>query len=203
MSDLTIEKMDRINFLITEVSLECLGNKFFDIYGNKTNSLLGLISVNTLKTEPTAEDCETDLWKSLTAEKKKIIVEKKILSQDSQVTNEPRQKRRASFTITNNEPDTSNDPESLLVPMTIPKAAKISMRRSTISVQMAKQRKLSMPPQPTKSRKHAQIQHKQQPDTAERKQRTIPEIKQNLKRDINIRKFSFSSRLFLSFHRIL
>lgn len=153
MSHLTIEKMDRINFLITEVSLECLGNKFFDIYGNQADSLLHLISANSLKAERTDVDDESSLWKSLTTKKKKKIIvpiEKKILP--NIVTNESR-KRRASFSNTNEEPDTSNDPESLLVPMA-PKAAKIMNRRSTIAIQaVAKGRKqVTLPPGP-KSRK--------------------------------------------------
>lgn len=185
MCDLTIEKMDKINFLITEVSLECLGNRFFDIYGKQANSLLNLISVNTLKPQSTILDNESDLRKSLTGEKKKIIIEKKELSKVNNNKNEPKRKRRASFSTTNQEGDTSNDPESLLMPMSVPKAAKISQRRSTISVQMAKQRKISAIPQSSKSRKQSQ-----QSDTADKKPKTIGEIKQSLKRDINISEFA-------------
>lgn len=63
--------MDKINFLITEVSLECLGNKFFDIYGNQANSLLRLISVSSLQPQPTDADAQSELWKSLTVEKRR------------------------------------------------------------------------------------------------------------------------------------
>lgn len=157
MSHLTIEKMDRINFLITEVSLECLGNKFFDIYGKQTNSLLGLISLNSLSaTNGTSSDSESDLWSSLTTERKSTNNnwtrpnKQRIVNKSAQG-----RKRRASISTTNNETD---DPESLLVPMpSAPKAAKISNRRSTIAVQVAKNRKSPATAQPTATNQHRKL----------------------------------------------
>lgn len=178
MSHLTLEKMDKINFLITEVSLECLGNKFFDIYGNQTNSLLRLISASSLKPEPTNNDDESALWKALTVEKSKPIIPKTF-----KAPTVPERKRRASFSNPNIEPDTSNDPECLLVPMA-PKAAKIATRRSTISVQVAKNRR-----QVPSNLLHSSSNFKQQVfEAPPRNYSNIPEIKRNLKRDIDARK---------------
>lgn len=186
MSDLTIEKMDKINFLVTEVSLECLGNKFFDVYGNQNSSLLGLISYNSLRKPSTEPESDTALWKSLTAERQQPIIEQRIQSVEKAVSNEPRRKRRASCSITNNEPDTSDDPESLLVPMPVaPKAAKIMQRRSTISVQLAKNRKMTSPIAQRKSRRQAQPTNE---DGKATKTASVAEIKQNLKKDTNLRK---------------
>lgn len=169
MSDLTLEKMDKINFLITEVSLECLGNGFFDIYGEKCPSLLGLISANTLRPKPTNLDNESDLASALAIDS----IPSNNLNQTSksdETHDRKKKKRRASCSIEiNNEMDVSADPESLLVPMAyIPKAAKIANRRSTIAVQRKLTTFISPPkPQPPKS---------------------IEEIKQNLRHDINARK---------------
>lgn len=186
--------MDKINFLITEVSLECLGNKFFDVYGKQTESLLRLISVNSLKPEPTDNDSETDLWKSLTAPKKRA----RITFENQRSNNEPQRKRRASFSITNNEAEGNNDSESLLVPMP-PKAAKIMNRRSTISVQLAKQnRKHLMSNQMLKHPKQIVecIQINDTSPTKVRKQtfvsnKSFQEIQQHLKIDTDARKFPF------------
>lgn len=192
MSHLTIEKMDKINFLITEVSLECLGNKFFDIYGKQNKSLLGLISVNTLKRDRTT-DTESDLWTSLTTEKKPTIQKRIHINVKSDVVDEePRRKRRASFSTTNNELDTSNDPEELLVPMTIaPKAAKIAQRRSTISVQQPAKNRKPTTVTAHKIRKSDQSLLNPKQVTPKPYSAKIAEVKQNLKRDINIRKLFF------------
>lgn len=179
--------MDKINFLVTEVSLECLGNKFFDVYGKQNKSLLGLVSYNSLRQGSTTEDSDSDLWQSLTVEKKKPIIRKRIQIVENEVPIEPMPKRRASFSITNNDSDTSNDPESLLVPMAVaPRAAKISQRRSTISVQLAKNRKITVPVTLPKIRRHNQIQEID--GVKGKKGKTVFEIKQNLKRDTNMRK---------------
>lgn len=202
MSHLTVETMNTINFLLTEVSLECLGNKFFDVYGNQADSLLRLISANTLKPESTDADTETELWKSLTATKKKPKITFKPIVPTKAVGI---RKRRASFSITNNDADGSNDPESLLVPM-IPKAAKIANRRSTMAVQLTKSRRqanqmsrdskqmgdviLVNDSSPSKTRK--QIFDKS------KRTKMIPEIQTHLRRYTERRKFSFS---FHTFHR--
>lgn len=189
MSHLTVDKMDKINFLLTEVSLECLGNKFFDIYGRQNRTLVGLVSSMTLKPPPrTVVDSESDLWKALNIEKDGPIIKKRICKIETPA-NERKRKRRASFSITNNETDTNNeanDPESLLVPMqNTPKAAKITQRRSTISVQLAKNRKPTIPLS-TRTRNQARSQPRSiGPKPYSMK---IAEVKQNLKKDINLRK---------------
>lgn len=218
MTHLTIETMDKINFMITEVSLECLGNKFFDIYGNQASSLLRLISVNSLKSERTDADDESDLWKSLTTEKKKKIivpVEKIVPSVVPQISIS--RKRRASFSNTNNDVDTSNDPESLLVPMP-PKAAKIMNRRSTIAIQaVVKNRKHATIPPGPKSRKkiieaalareaiareaqsQAQLQmmrnRMQTFDTPHVSGASIADIQESIRTDTNARKNCFNFKL--------
>ncbi|XP_031623926.1 uncharacterized protein LOC116341156 [Contarinia nasturtii] len=167
MSHLTVEKMDKINFLLTEVSLECLGNKYFDVYGQQTSSLLGLIGINSMRPRSTNVDNESDLWKSLAIDNSNPRKTPNLPTASS-VTNKIDKKRRASFSMeANNESDTSNDPESLLVPMVCaPKAAKIGNRRSTIAVQ----RKSTISPQKIRQRS-----------------KSIGEIKQDLRRDINKR----------------
>lgn len=202
MSHLTVEAMNQINFLLTEVSLECLGNKFFDVYGNQTESLLQLISANTLKSEPTNADTEKDLWKTLTIPKKRRNVTNIVRP----VINEPivTRKRRASFSDTNkNESDGNNDNESLLVPM-IPKTAKIAKRRQTIAVQFDKS------PKPTTShRSNKNLNHtndvvlvsdtnskRNQKQSMEKATRTrcsytsIPEIQNSLRKGTDERKYN-------------
>lgn len=197
--------MDKINFLITEVSLECLGNKYFDIYGNQSDSLLRLISVNSLKPSAIDADKESDLWKSLTVTEKKktnkvradnrraaaaaAAAAAATAAAKAATINKRQPKRRASFSISNNEGDTVNDPESLLVPMA-PKAAKIANRRSTISVQLAKTRNKTIPiatnfvPMHTKTRR-------QTSEAVKQNDKTIDEIKQDLRRNTDARKWSF------------
>lgn len=198
MSSLTIEKMDQINFLITEVSLECLGNKFFDVYGNQADSLLRLISVNSLKSKPTDTDDESDLWNSLTATKVSQTTKAKSGNRQAAamaaataaaaVTPKPNKKqlkRRASFSITNNE---SDDPESLLVPMA-PKAAKIANRRSTISVQVLKAR--NKPVSGTANSVPMQMKTRRQGSAPLQSNhgKSIADIKQDLKRNTDARKY--------------
>lgn len=194
MSSLTLEKMDKINFLITEVSLECLGNKYFDIYGKQTDSLLRLISLNSMKPDSTdaVADKQSNLWKSLTAEKVKPKVK---INNRPVATSRPQRKRRASLSIVNNESGTAdtaaNDPESLLVPMA-PKAAKITNRRSTISVQLAKRNKaapIHAVPMQTKTRK--------QTSELLEEAKAIADIVNDLKRNTEARKFRMVFRLSL------
>lgn len=182
MSHLTLEKMDKINFLITEVSLECLGNKFFDIYGNQANSLLKLISASSLRAESTNCDEETALWKALTAEKVKPTITKTF----KQPIVVPERKRRASFSNADNEQESSNDPESLLVPLA-PKAAKIARRRSTISVQLAN--KGGRRPMAISSTQPFLVHKQQTFDAPPRHSGSVTDIMRNLKRDIDARKF--------------
>lgn len=198
MSHLTIETMNTINFLLTEVSLECLGNKFFDVYGNQADSLLRLISANTLKPELTDADTETELWKSLTATKKKpkIIIKPIVQTEPVGI-----RKRRASFSNTNNDADGNSEPESLLVPMA-PKAAKIANRRSTISVQLAKSRRQALSNQTSRHSKqmgdvilvNETSPSKMRKQTFEKptRNKTIAEIQAHLRRDTDTRKFFFS-----------
>lgn len=197
MSSLTIEKMDKINFLITEVSLECLGNKYFDIYGNQSDSLLRLISFNSLKPGAIDSDNDTDLWKSLTATEVPKISKTKALNRRMAAVaaaaeaaanvNKKQPKRRASFSIAN-ETDIAHDPESLLVPMA-PKAAKIMNRRSTISVQLAKTRNKTIPiatnfvPMRTKPRRSITTH-----EIVQQSVKSVAEIKHDLKRNTNARK---------------
>lgn len=44
MGDLTLKEMDSINYLLTEVSLELLGNNFFNIFGENVDSINELLT---------------------------------------------------------------------------------------------------------------------------------------------------------------
>lgn len=93
----------------------------------------------------------------------------------------PERKRRASFS-NDNEADPSEDPESLLVPM-VSKAAKISRRRSTIHVAKCRKPTLTIQPQSTNNLNQKAM------ETSVKMNGSIPEIKQNLKHDIDERKY--------------
>lgn len=96
----------------------------------------------------------------------------------------PERKRRASFS-NDNEADPSEDPESLLVPM-VSKAAKISRRRSTIQVAKCRKPTLAIQPQSTNNLNQNAM------ETSVKMNGSIPEIKQNLKHDIDERKYKQS-----------
>lgn len=186
MTHLTKEKMDRINYLITEVSLECLGNKFFDINGDKVDTLYQMINRKPIKSPES--DTHSALWLSISTEKLKLA---KKHEKPRKETN----KRRASFSETKPEPDTdtSNDPESLLIP--IPKkAAKIANRRQTISVQHMKAKQLQLPQHKIFRQ---QVTNPNQP--IQRKITTVADIKNSLKEDINARKFDFITSFAIRF----
>lgn len=164
MSKLTVNKMDRINFLLTEVSLECLGNKYYDIYGDPASSLVYLVSTNSLKAKPTNNDSNKRLFKTLEINPSEY-------EESGVVTKSLQRKRRASLSDKDFQID--NDPESLLVPMektSASKAAKISRRRSTITAsQMQKVRKLNQTSEAPQNKLH-----------------DLSDIKNNLKRDIEL-----------------
>lgn len=188
--------MDKINFLITEVSLECLGNKFFDIYGTQVDSLLRLISVNSLKPKPTDADNETDLYKSLKATEvfrrnkvKNVNRQAAAAAAPEPVINKKQPKRRASFSTADNETDAANDPESLLMPMA-PKAAKIMNRRSTISVQLAKRNNKSNPIATNSEKIQTKIR-KQTSVPVPSNPKMVANIRKALERNSNARKYCF------------
>lgn len=191
--------MDRINFLITDISLECMGNKFFDIYGTQVDSLFSLISAKTLVSKSTDTDDESDLSNSLREDRvpksnkvkhfnRQSVAAAAAAAATAETVNKKQLKRRASFSMVHNEPDTADDPESLLTPMA-PRAAKIANRRSTISVQLAKARynkpsASSHPiPSPPKIRK-------QTAEAIAPNSKSISDIQQDLNRNTNARKYS-------------
>lgn len=148
-----IERMDRINFLLTEVSLECLGNRFFDIYGDHHDGLLKLVSADSLQEKCTNADRDTELWQELDLDNYSFGPRKRnaVLVQHKAVAAHSPRKRRAS--LSNKGDIDENDPESLLEPMqkapaSAPKEytppAKINRRRATMNVsQLLKQRRES------------------------------------------------------------
>lgn len=131
---LTIEKMDRINFLLTEVSLECLGNRFFDIYGDQSDTLLQLIEADSLKSKTMNADQNTALYRALAME-------------STVRCNQPvARKRRASFS--NNSSDVSlglleqTPADTIFALPTSP--AKVTRRRFTVNVSQLHKQSLKM-----------------------------------------------------------
>lgn len=168
MNHLTIETMDRINFLLTEVSLECLGNKFFDIYGNQTDSLLNLISAESLRQKPSKSASESKLLKALNIDSFKYDNARKVQLPKLPVS----RKRRMSLSDKDKPKEIQLEPETLLVPMNPPKSAKISNRRQTINVSQ---------PQAVPMRFREPNKFVNRPS----KSLTAAELKHQLKRDIN------------------
>lgn len=178
MSRLTIETMDRINFLLTEVSLECLGNKFFDIYGDQTDSLLSLVSAKSLKRKSCENPTNSELFKTLKMDPNTFLKLREI--EPPKLI--PQRKRRVSFS--DKTVITTDEPESLLVPMQPPKMAKITNRRQTINISQAQAQKLRV----------ANVI-----ETHNQKQLTVRELKQHLKRDIHKSKTFIIDTSFVAF----
>lgn len=139
MSELTPEKMDLINFLLTEVSLELLGNKFYDVYGTEHDSLNHMLSMQSVKQTKNYDEKSCQLLNAL---KMSIFDIREDESLPPAATKPGSRKRRASATeVLDKTPVTPEtcpilDPESLLVPMVAPNkragtAGKISRRRFT------------------------------------------------------------------------
>lgn len=174
MNRLTLETMDRINFLLTEVSLECLGNKFFDIYGNQTDSLLNLVSAESLRPKPAKSASESKLLKALNIDPFKYEHARKIQLPKPSAS----RKRRMSLSDKDKTKEIQREPESLLVPMHPPKSAKISNRRQTINISQPQMQRFK---EPNKFINRQQLVPKPL---------TIGELKQQLKWDINDSKCS-------------
>lgn len=138
MSELTLEKMDLINFLLTEVSLELLGNKFYDVYGTEHDSLNHMLSMQSVKQTKNYDERSCQLLNALNMSIFDIREDEFL----PPATKPGSRKRRASATeVLDKTPVTPEtypilDPESLLVPMVAPNkraatAGKISRRRFT------------------------------------------------------------------------
>lgn len=65
LTPLTVKEMDEINFLLTEVSLELLGNRFYDIHGENKNGLAALYASGPM---PLSNNLNCDLIKKLDME---------------------------------------------------------------------------------------------------------------------------------------
>lgn len=199
MSRLTIEKMDRINFLLTEVSLECLGNKFYDIYGDQTETLLNLVSTKSLRCKPSADAKNSKLLRAVDIDPNEFERRVKL---ESLKTKQRQRKRRMSLSDKDNETfavpqvvSKPQNPESLLMPMNPPKAARISSRRQTINVSQAQAQAQAQ----AQSQRHRRTNGYELPRSVQPlqppppppplKKMTIADIKQQLKRDIDKRKF--------------
>lgn len=140
MAELSIENMDKINIMLSEVALELLGNKFYDIYGNQHESLNAILTTDALAVRSkdyNERSCK--LLNDLSVSIFDVHNSKSIIPNQS----EPIRKRRASATEIldktlppkKERTTTTNDPESLLTPMISSKklsgAARIGRRRFT------------------------------------------------------------------------
>lgn len=139
MTDLTIEKMDVINFLLSEVALELLGNQFYDVYGVEHKTLGPLLS--TEMTAPPTQYNEKTC--RLLNDISLSVFDVNDNTKFACPTKPAKRKRRASATEimdsnkgTPEEINVINDPESLLVPMAAPSkkqtAGRINRRRFTM-----------------------------------------------------------------------
>lgn len=152
MTDLTIEKMDVINFLLSEVALELLGNQFYDVYGVEHKTLGPLLSTE-MTAQPTQYDEKTcRLLNDISVSVFDVNDNTKFVCP----TKPAKRKRRASATEimdsnkgTREEISIINDPESLLVPMAAPSkkqtAGRINRRRFTMLDSGAAQKRNSNP----------------------------------------------------------
>lgn len=154
MTELTIEKMDRINIMITEVAMELLGNKFYDIYGNSHRSLDKILSTNAMQRPTNYDEKTCQLLNDISVSIFDVCEDEF----DEPAKPAATRKRRASATEILDKsapkPDetvTINDPESLLMPMAVPNkkapaAARIGRRRFTcLDSTPAKLKKSSSP----------------------------------------------------------
>lgn len=118
-----VDKMDTINFLLTEVSLGLLGNDFFDIHGNSIVSLNLLVSKCSSQNDAsTASD--VPLLQKLKLSESNFSFEKS-KSANAQPYKKPEKLRRLSY---------SDMSANAMPPADIPakpKCAKITTRRST------------------------------------------------------------------------
>lgn len=141
MNSLSLEKMDTVNFLLTEVSLELLGNTFYDVYGDKTNSLNYLVSRKSAKKKENYTERSSELLNALNFSIFDVCADVNVTnSADSNLKQlATLRKRRASVWTESSasmQTDTNAVEESLLEPMIktkspINNARKITRRRFT------------------------------------------------------------------------
>lgn len=126
--------MDEINFLLTEVSLELLGNRFYDIHGESKNGLAALYASGPM---PLSNNLNCDLIKKLDME---YLLPKKsasynqhddfLVPMDVDADGEPTAAavkiRRTSFSV--------NEHETKHISMAPAKIAKVKRRRQTTVV---------------------------------------------------------------------
>lgn len=136
MSQLTTDEMDQINFLLTEISFQLLGNTFYDIFGQQSPSLSRLVSMKSTRKQPNYVENDCTMIKALDLEINKGRKEKR-----------QRRKRRASTTdIQTNEINHKNNGVSLRVPVEkneISRVGKITKRRYTCVEERPTDRRLN------------------------------------------------------------
>lgn len=122
------DKMDTINFLLTEVSLGLLGNSFFDIHGNSVKSLNLLVS-KQLSHHIERTPGEVPLLKKLKLSERHIakgIYAQKLKAAHFHPYKKPEKLRRLSHSGISS----SNAPPPVSIPAK-PQSARIRERRST------------------------------------------------------------------------
>lgn len=125
----SIDKMDTINFLLTEVSLGLLGNNFFDIHGNSIESLNTLVSKCSSKSSQTTTS-EVPLLKKIKLSESNFSLQKGRLVQKSKISNaEPYRKPDKLRRLSHSDMPANATP-TVDIPLK-PQCAKIRTRRST------------------------------------------------------------------------
>ena len=147
MTELTVEKMDLINFLLTEVSLELLGNTFFDVFGQKSNGLNHLLSMKSAKVPEGYSERTSDLLNTLGLSIFDLNEDDFSESDEPNGPEQPKKPRRLTESKSTGETVTKEvEQESLLIPL----------RKTSAPTQIRHRRKTVVDTRPTLKRQHVE-----------------------------------------------